>query len=191
MVSDICDHLDLQKDDVLLDLCCGNGVITNELAKKCKEVVGVDFSEPLLEVANRDHRPANVSYHHLNVLMLEKMSQTSQGPFSKTLMFTALQHFRLRDLISILENCIRLSSSEHIILLGYVPDKKRKWKFYNTPKRKLVYAVRKIFGRDAIGTWWNKEFIKKTCDQLDLRCQFHRLNKELHASRYRFDVTIY
>jgi len=191
MVSDICDHLDLQKDDVLLDLCCGNGMITNELAKKCKEVVGVDFSEPLLEVANRDHRPANVSYQHLNVLMLEKMSQRTSGPFSKTLMFAALQHFRMRDLISILENCIRLSSSKHIILLGYVPDKSRKWNFYNTPKRKLVYVVRKIFGRDAIGTWWDKEFIKRMCHQLDLQCQFHGLSKELHASRYRFDVTIY
>jgi 2-polyprenyl-3-methyl-5-hydroxy-6-metoxy-1,4-benzoquinol methylase len=166
-------------------------MITNELAKKCKEVVGVDFSEPLLEVANRDHRPANVSYQHLNVLMLEKMSQTTSGPFSKTLMFAALQHFRMRDLISILENCIRLSSSEHIILLGHVPDKSRKWNFYNTPKRKLVYVVRKIFGRDAIGTWWDKEFIKRMCHQLDLQCQFHGLSKKLHSSRYRFDVTIY
>jgi 2-polyprenyl-3-methyl-5-hydroxy-6-metoxy-1,4-benzoquinol methylase len=88
--SQICNHLHLEKDDIVLDLFCGNGLITKELAKQCKEIVGVDFSEPLLEVANRDHRPTNVLYQNMNILELNKMPPIASGPLNKVLMYEAL-----------------------------------------------------------------------------------------------------
>lgn len=42
---------------LLLDLCCGTGDIALRLAKAGAEVVGVDFSEPMLAVARRRIRP--------------------------------------------------------------------------------------------------------------------------------------
>jgi demethylmenaquinone methyltransferase/2-methoxy-6-polyprenyl-1,4-benzoquinol methylase len=36
-----------------LDLCCGTGDVTFALARRGTEVVGLDFSEPMLAVANR------------------------------------------------------------------------------------------------------------------------------------------
>jgi hypothetical protein len=53
-----------------------------------------------------------------------------------------------------------------------------------------MYVVRKIFGREAIGTWWDKGFIRRICEQLDLLCEFKEQRKELHTSHYRFDVLI-
>ncbi len=190
MVSEICNLLELEKDDVVLDLCCGNGLITIELAKKCREVVGIDFSEPLLEVANRDHRPAKVNYQHINVLNLDKMPQIASGPFNKVLMHSGLQFFRKRGLIIILRNILSLTDEGGIILLGNIPDSRKKWKFYNTHQRQRVYLLRKIIGRDAIGTWWGENFIRETCKQLNLQCEFYEQSKELHTSHYRFDVRI-
>jgi ubiquinone/menaquinone biosynthesis C-methylase UbiE len=180
----------LEKDDIVLDLCCGNGLITKELARQCKGVVGIDFSQPLLEIANQNHQSTNVSYKNMNVLDLDKMPPLASGSFNKVLMYAGLQYFRKRELIIILRNILRLSSKNCTILFGDVPDRTKKWKFYNTPKRRLMYVVRKMFGREAIGTWWDKGFIRRICEQLDLLCEFKEQRKELHTSHYRFDVLI-
>lgn len=190
IVSQICQELHLQADSIVLDLCCGNGLITKELATQCKSVVGIDFSQPLLEIANRDHRPMNVLYQCMNILELDKMPPSVSSPFNKVLMYEALQHFSKQDLITILRKTLQLSSKICIMLFGSVPDLARKWEFYNTPKRRLMYVVRRLSGREAIGTWWDKEFIRRTCKQLDLLCEFKEQRKELHTSHYRFDVLI-
>lgn len=174
----------------MLDLCCGNRLITKELAKQCKEVVGIDFSQPLLEVANRDRRPPNVVYQYIDVLDLDKMPPIVSGIFNKIIMYEALQHFRKQGLTAILRNIQRLSSRNYLLLFGSVPDVTKKWAFYNTPKRRLMYFARKVFGNEAIGTWWDKEFITGTCKQLDLSCEFKEQRRELHISYYRFDVLI-
>lgn len=43
--------LDLQPNDVLLDLCCGNGALSDRVFSLCAGGVGVDFSPPLIETA--------------------------------------------------------------------------------------------------------------------------------------------
>ena len=54
-----------------------------------------------------------------------------------------------------------LSSEECVILFGSVPDRRRKWNFYNTAERRTAYIIHKIFSREAIGIWWDKQYIRK------------------------------
>jgi 2-polyprenyl-3-methyl-5-hydroxy-6-metoxy-1,4-benzoquinol methylase len=190
MVSDLCRHLDLKETDVVLDLCCGNGVITKEMARWCKEVVGVDFSRPLLEVANRYHRPANVRYCQMSLFELSRASLTPPGSFTKVLMYEALQHFRPRDFVTILSVILSLAGAGCVVLIGSVPDRARKWRFYNTPRRRFHYLLQKIFCGHVVGTWWHRRFIKTVCDRLRLECEFLEQSRELHTSHYRFDVRI-
>jgi hypothetical protein len=44
-------ELQLDKDDRLLDLACGNGALSQYLFADCREFLGVDFSEVLIDVA--------------------------------------------------------------------------------------------------------------------------------------------
>lgn len=190
IISDICSLLEFQKDDVLLDLCCGNGLITKELAVKCQAVVGVDFSEPNLRVANRDHRPANVIYERMNVLRLQKVDHPKFSPFNKILMYAALQYFTKQDLVRILNNILQVSTPGSTVLLGGIPDREKKWEFYDTPWKRLALLTRTISGRERMGTWWNKETIRSTLDQMGLECEFHEQSDGIHTAHYRFDVTI-
>lgn len=44
-------QLDLQKDESLLDVCCGNGALSRALLPYCHHMIGVDFSENLIKQA--------------------------------------------------------------------------------------------------------------------------------------------
>ena len=48
IVREIAKRLKITKKDVVLDVGCGNGIITKKIAKKCKRIYGVDFSEFLI-----------------------------------------------------------------------------------------------------------------------------------------------
>jgi cyclopropane fatty-acyl-phospholipid synthase-like methyltransferase len=191
MLSGICEGLELEKNDVLLELCCGNGLVTVELAKKCQQIVGIDFSEPLLEVANQVHKPENVSYQKLDILKLDRLVATKARYFNKILLHAGLQFFSPKSLKFIIKNMIDLSSSPRLILLSSIPDKSKKWQFFDTPQRKLKYIYYQISGQDYIGTWWDRELIRKVTHELNLNCDFYPESLDKPASYYRFDVKIF
>lgn len=49
-----------KKVDVCLDLCCGTGDMTINLAKKAQQVIGLDFNEKMLELAKRKIAKTNL-----------------------------------------------------------------------------------------------------------------------------------
>jgi len=168
MVLGIAEQLELRPGDDVLDVCCGNGVVTAQLAKKCRHIAGVDFSDTLLDIASRYHRPANVAYYKLNALRLDALAGMANRRFNKVLMYGALQCIQYQDLEPMLRNIVRLTSQDRIVLLGSIPDKRRKRFFFNTIKRKVMSLVYTLRGRDAMGTWWDEDFIRQTCNALGL-----------------------
>ena len=48
--------------DVVLDIGCGNGALTFDLAKKAKKVIGVDFNERSIQVAKERYSAPNIEY---------------------------------------------------------------------------------------------------------------------------------
>lgn len=190
IIESIKDGINLQTTDTVLDLCCGNGLITSELANLLSAIIGIDYSETLINIANTYHRTENIDYRQMSALDALKVDNPILPPFNKIYMYEALQHFRYRDLRSILLNILTVSSEDVIIFIGSIPDKKRLWNFYNTPSRKFDYFLRKIIGKDAIGTWWTKEYIESVCDQIGLRSECILQKEVLYTSHYRFNYRI-
>ncbi|MEO0569592.1 MAG: class I SAM-dependent methyltransferase [Pseudomonadota bacterium] len=62
MLNQIARMLEPDQADVLLDLCCGNGVVTKPIAARVRRVVRVDFSEELIKLAQTHHQASNLSY---------------------------------------------------------------------------------------------------------------------------------
>lgn len=46
-------QLDLNKNSICLDLCCGSADSTIDLAKKAKLVTGLDFNQEMLKIAQK------------------------------------------------------------------------------------------------------------------------------------------
>lgn len=60
---------------VVLDGACGNGYLTRRMAKTAKKVVGVDFTEKLIEFAKHQDNPKNLEFFVGNLEKLQFQNQ--------------------------------------------------------------------------------------------------------------------
>lgn len=91
--------LALPLDAHVIDLCCGTGSLTRELARRVPlgSVTGVDFSEPMLAIARQRGGPSNTTYQSADVLEL---------PFESGTFDAAAMAFSLRNVTEIAA-CLR------------------------------------------------------------------------------------
>jgi demethylmenaquinone methyltransferase/2-methoxy-6-polyprenyl-1,4-benzoquinol methylase len=131
----------------LLDLCCGTGVMTRDLAAKVVEgsVVGVDFSPAMLDVARRNVTSKNVEFVEADALHL---------PFGDSSFDGATMGFSMRNLVDI-DSCLRevaraLRPGATFVNLEIAKPPNPLWRrlfyihFYG-----IVPLVGRIVGRDA------------------------------------------
>lgn len=178
--------LELGPDDVLLDLCCGNGLISRRLAGACKRVVGVDCSERLIEVARASSPASNVSYLVGAAEELDRLGLGEEQP-TKLSIVQALQHLTVEGVERLLSVLDRRPQPITRIVLTDVPDAALVFAFYNTPERQAEFHRRRAAGTEAIGTWWDRA-------ELSGLLAKHGYEAEITASpgapyaHYRFDV---
>lgn len=190
ILGDMRKHLALERDDALLDLCCGNGIFTRELAKKCRHVAAVDFSEPLLNVAERDHIAPNLHYYLMDVSKIQADSAFTATPFSKVVMCAALQYFDKTQLDHLLGTLKQITEDGRRIVFLLIPDKRKKWAFYKTFSQRIRHLYRLVRGAEVMGTWWDPRDIESVCSKHGLKCTFYQMDERLHPSQYRFHVVI-
>ena len=189
IVESIVTALHIGKSDRVIDLCCGNGLITSRVAAICSEVVGVDYSAHLLSIANKYHRPDNVSYVLSSVLNVTPAIPPQKGQYTKVYMYEALQHFDDKEFREVLKKMARLDEGFQIFL-GSIPDKSRLFDFYNTEARRAEYEYRTSKGNEAIGTWWNRADVQRIAEQCGYTCVTLPQNRKLYTAHYRFDALL-
>ena len=140
IVHEVRHTLSLQADDILLDLCCGNGMLTSRLASYCSGVVGIDFSLPLLQTANIEFANPHITYELRDARQLTR-SFLHEHQFTKVLMYEALQHFDGDGLSDVLKQFEWLPRRP-LLMLASVPDLRRKDAFLDSAPKKN--GVRKI-----------------------------------------------
>lgn len=186
IIAEIIAKTGLKSDDIVLDSCCGNGLITSVIAAKCRSVTGVDFSRPLINIARDSFSRENIRYFCFSVLDINSGNLQLSKPFTKVYMYEALQHFREDQLPPLLEALLSVADPAAVFLFASVPDIDKLWSFYDI-QHKEEYIKRMNEGNDPLGTWWNKAYIAETCEQYGLNCSFLPQDKCLHTAYYRFD----
>jgi len=189
MVDRISNELDLQPDDVLLDLCCGNGAFTRILAGHVRTAVGIDFSPALIAVAQKSSQASNLTY--LSGDAKNPPRETKVGDrFNKVLMNAALQHFSFSDFRSLLRDLVAQSTPDRMILLAFVPNSERRDEFEATLKPGMALRLRRLFGRDLIGHWYSRETVTRLCAEMGLQAEFLPVDSSIDGSRYRINILI-
>lgn len=128
-VDAIITGLSLVRDDVVLDLCCGNGALSSYLFDKCAQLVGVDISPYLIEIAQKHFaRPPNYCFQVKDVVSyLEKERDISI--FTKVLIYSGLQYFSRGDAVMALKALNSRFSRVTKVFIGDLPNKRRADRF--------------------------------------------------------------
>ncbi len=182
--------LNLSRDDYLIDLCCGNGVLTKELAPYVNSVTAIDFSKMFIDIATEHNQHDNIVYINDDVRRFPKYVQPL-GKTTKILIYDALASFSKSDFNELIR-IIRHFSDHMFLYIGAVLNNSNKFKFYNTFSRKLFYFYNiKLIGFDnGIGRWWRKEEINMIFKYPNEKVLFLEQDQKIHTSHYRFDILI-
>ncbi|KAL2041577.1 hypothetical protein N7G274_005959 [Stereocaulon virgatum] len=97
LTSEIVKWLDAQPNDLILDLGCGDGVLTAQIASSCARIDGFDASSNLIGSARSSYGSVeNIRWYVVDCRYLEKRCEIQEGPYNKVFSNAAL-HWILRD----------------------------------------------------------------------------------------------
>ena len=188
IVNSITTGLELNPKDNVLDLCCGNGIITNDISRIVNKVIGIDGSETYVANARIIKNNHNIIYRCDDVLNFRKYIVGEN--INKVLFYASLAYFSKEELINILLN-LKQENIE-MVYMGSILDKNKKLKFFNTFKRRMHYLFNYLILKNdlGLGNWWSKKEIIKIAAGQGFKIEIIDQNPILHTAHYRFDVLL-
>ena len=183
------EKLELSREERLLDLCCGNGMLSKELSPYVKELMGIDFSEPQIEIARQQFIAPNILFLRGDATQL---SLVTEKPFDKINLYFSFQYFdtyKLGELV-VKEMAERLNAGGKI-LIGDVPDKERLTVFYPRLMDRIRYHLARIRGRDQMGKFWSEAEMKKIAVSCGLRIRKLQQPADFLYQHYRSDYLLW
>lgn len=186
IVENIAKVLRLNSKDSVVDLCCGNGLITRQLAPLVKEVIGVDYTLGLIDAAKRFNSFSNVEFIHSDVLLLAPKYFLG---LKKIVMYEALQHFSITQLVKLLDELSNLTAGS-LVFLGSIPNKEKLNVYYDTKEKYAFYMRRECEGKPHIGRWWLMEEIEQLASTRGIKATVLPQPPTLYTAYYRFDVLL-
>ena len=187
MIAHIRQSLSVENNHTLLDLCCGNGLITEFLIEDVKETTAVDFSEQLISDAESRLKGS--------VTCIQGDAKNISFPdqsFDRVLVAAALQHFTETEIICLLRKIFAWLKPSGKLLITDILDVEKRWDFYNSREREMAYFEHLQEGKPILGTWISRDWLEK----LALYAGYSTSETieqppELIYSHYRFDFACF
>jgi 2-polyprenyl-3-methyl-5-hydroxy-6-metoxy-1,4-benzoquinol methylase len=186
IVDQIRDVLDLELGDRVIDIGCGNGLITKLVSEHCSYLIGVEQSAELCETAKQNSNSIDIEYINRSIGDMDIADMQCE----KAYMYEVLQHVDYKDANDAIGRIINGLGERGKLFIGGIPDEEKKWDFYNTYERRegLFKALEQ--DGDPIGFWYHKDFLKCIGEKQGHRVQIIEQHRDLYTSHYRFDVLI-
>lgn len=179
-------QLEVNASDDILDLCCGNGLISQRLSPKCNSVVAVDVSEDLLHGIDVKKYP-NIKPICSDIRKLD----FKEGAFSKIIIYAAIQYLSLKETVLLFENVKKWLRPGGIFFIGDIPDHSKRWTFFNSKEREAVYFNTVKEEADIVGTWFDSEWLKKLADYSGFKqAELIEQHPDMIYYFFRFDMKI-
>jgi ubiquinone/menaquinone biosynthesis C-methylase UbiE len=185
-LSFICQELHLKKEDMVLDLCAGNGLLSLPISKQVTHVTAVDLSDKLICQLNLINIP--------NITTIKKDVNEvdfSANKYSKVVFYFSIQHFDLKDVVIIFEKVFKWLKPKGIFYVGDIPDIEKLFVFYNTEHRVKIYFDSIKKNEPIIGTWFSKTFFERLGKYVGFNdVQIIGQPSHFYNAHYRFDVKL-
>lgn len=187
IVQAVTDGLDLRPDDLLLDLCSGNGALTTRFFAQCRGGLGVDFSPFLVDVARRRFTHGPAEEYRLQDVLEYVREEPDPSRFTKGLCygsFSYLSRSTARELLGLVrERFTRIDR----LFLGNLPDKQRMDDFFD--EGAYTPGIEDDPGA-PIGVWWSVGEVEELAAGTGWRAEERRMRGEYFAAHYRFDAVL-
>tara|TARA_B100000780_G_scaffold254987_1_gene203426 strand:+ start:4587 stop:5267 length:681 start_codon:yes stop_codon:yes gene_type:complete len=179
--------LKLKSNDSLLDVCCGNGIVTKLLSKHCKNVIGIDFSPQLIKNAQLNNNSSSIKYI---VADATQLSESTQEQFDKIVLYFSFQYFNYEEGLRVVSEMKKRLKPNGIILLGDIPDTKFFWSYYDTFPKRFFYFKQWLFKQSKMGKFWSEKEMMTIAKQTNLQGSFLKQKQNLPHAHYRFDFIL-
>jgi cyclopropane fatty-acyl-phospholipid synthase-like methyltransferase len=186
LVGELVRLLELDRSRSLLDLCCGNGVLTAELAKSALRTFGVDLSPELIAAA-RERGAENLEFTVADVRAIE-LPRTA---FDRILLYAGIQYLDEAETVALLERARQWLADGGLLVLGDVPDLRRRWSFFDSPDRRRAYFRGIASGEPIIGTWFDPDWLRHAAVYAGFeKAEILDQDPRLPYAHFRFDARL-
>lgn len=193
--------LELQPTDHLVDLGCGNGLVTERVCAMVASVVGIDVSTQLIADANRFRATDSLKFEvgdFADPSLLESWpGEREVGSTWKWYSYEVIQHLNPEELRGFLEVVAgrfrardQAEQTSLRLFLGSIPDQNHIRSFYNTPERWALYESNLAKGVEQIGTWWQQEELEALANDVGFACEITAQDPALYTAHYRFNALL-
>ncbi len=187
IVGSILAGLQIQPGDTLLDLCCGNGALTDRIFQHCRGGLGVDISEPFIAVAKSDFEvPGERSYRLQDATEFVE-TEASAEPYTKALCYGAFMYLPVETAERFLKALRRRFPNIERVMIGNLPDKARLHTFFDPA---LYRPGVEDDPTAATGIWRTEEEFADLARRCGWDCAFARLPPPFYAAHYRHDAVL-
>jgi cyclopropane fatty-acyl-phospholipid synthase-like methyltransferase len=186
IIDSIVAMLKPEQGNKLLDLCCGNGVITRELLSRFQEVAAVDLSEEFISQLNR------AGENNLTAFAADARTvDFPEDSFDRILLYAGVQYFSDSETIDLFMKLRRWVRDGGLVVLGDIPDATRKWNFFDSPDRERVYFEGLRINQPLVGNWFEPLWMEKLSHHAGFSSAVTRLQPASHPyHHYRFDLVL-
>jgi len=188
IVNTVKDALQLVESDILLDLCCGNGALTDRLFKSCSGGLGVDFSEALIEIANQYfHLPPQRMYK-LNDVEEFVSTTTDTERYTRCVCYGSFMFLPEQKARQVLQQVYSRFQNIDRFYIGNLPDRSKAGIFL---KDKNLPSVIYDDPASPIGIWRTESEFADLARECGWRAQFSHMPEKFYAAAYRYDVLLF
>ena len=187
IVETVSSGLDLQRDDVLLDLCCGNGALTSLFFNRCRGGLGVDFSEKLIEVAKDNFERLPGQAYVLDDVVDYLHMDPNPHHYTKILCYGSFAYLEYEHAEELLRLCFEKYQNASVLYIGNCPDKDQIQQFF---KDEVYDKDIEDKADSAIGIWRTRDEFKVLAEASGWRIHFIHMPVTFYAANYRYDAVL-
>lgn len=177
--------LRFSKEDVVLDLACGNGALSSYFFEDCRSLHGVDYAPYLIEIATKRFQVPGKSTFMVDDAVHYVQNEPEPDRFTKALCYGSFAFFTEADARQILRGLRERFINVSRLFIGNVPDRDRAHRFY-PPGTDYTFELKDHVAQ--IGIWRSQaEFHTLAADE-GWELTSTLMPPEYYAAHYRFDA---
>lgn len=188
IVEKISSALEVDENDRVLDLACGNGALSERIFSNCLEFQGVDFSEFLIDVALENFSVPPKFNFQLNDVYTFLKNEKSPERFSKGLCYGSFSYLCEAEAAKSLKLLYENFSGIERFFIGNLPDFDKYTLFYSKTPPKSMSDLKSH--TTSIGIWRTKEEFECLAKNAGWNVEFSNMPEHFYSSGYRYDVLL-